>query len=118
MSLRIVADQGPYFPGDTVTGTVEVAPGYRFRTLKAELVYRERTADYAEAGRVADVATLATGAPEEGGNPSFELVVPADALPNVAGNRSRLTWEIAVKADRRGPDDHVQLDLDVRMAAP
>ena len=111
MSLEIVADPGPYFPGDSVAGSVRVAADYDFRSLKVELVYRERTKDYADAGRVADVATL-----EEAGD--FELVVPADALPNVAGNRGRLTWEVAVKADRRGPDDHAELELDVRRAAP
>ncbi len=111
MSLKIVADPGPYYPGDSVTGTVQVQAGSSFRSLRAELVYRERTRDYAVAGRVADVARL-----EEG--EAFELVLPLDALPNVAGNRGRLTWEVAVTADRRGPDDHAQLELDVRMPAP
>ena len=109
MNLEIVADPGPYFPGDSVTGTVRVPPGSSFRSLRAELVYRERTKDYSEAGRVADVAPL-----EEGEAPVFELVLPLDALPNVAGNRGRLTWEVAVRADKRGPDEHAQLDLDVR----
>jgi hypothetical protein len=113
MSLEIVADPGPYFPGDTVSGTVRVTPGYSFRSLRAELVYRERTKDYADAGRVADVAPL-----EEGEAPRFELVLPLDALPNVAGDRGRLTWEVAVRADRRGLDDHAQMDLDVRLPAP
>ena len=111
MSLEIVADPGPYFPGDSVTGTVRVPPGSSFRSLRAELVYRERTADYSAAGRVADVAPLEDGQ-------AFELVLPLDALPNMAGNRGRLTWEVAVTADKRGPDDHAQLDLDVRMPAP
>ncbi len=110
-ALRLDGDA--YAPGDVVRGQVTVAEGGRSRALEAFLHFREESDDY---GRVADsVASgaLHAGDLEPGATFSFELPVPAAALPSHRSRHGELWWEVDVRSDEFGRDSHERRRIEV-----
>jgi hypothetical protein len=56
---------------------------------------------------------LHTGDLATGMSFTFELALPADALPDHGSEHGELYWELAVKPDELGPDTHERRRIEV-----
>ena len=106
MSVRLTIEltQDSFPPGAPVHGYLTVDGGSGIRRLKVWLAFVEWSNDYAGTARTESERTLADGPVPDGQRIPFELILPADAAPEVRSNHGGLAWEVLVKADVRGPD--------------
>ena len=111
--LLLRLERERYRPGEVVRGTVDVVEGGASRSLVARLDYVEQTDDYSEVATTVSGAALHTGDLSAGMSFGFELALAPDALPDVESTHGRLFWQVDVKSDRRGPDEHERRRLQV-----
>jgi hypothetical protein len=111
--LRVDVDREPLAPGDAVAGRVVVEDGGRARSLFVRLALVERTKDFHALARVAGEEVVADGDLADGAVVPFALRLPPDAPPTIATAHARLGWELRARADRLGPDAHVDRPIEV-----
>ena len=105
-SFEIELEGGHFGPGDAVRGTVLVREGGSSRNLEVLLEYMEETDDYSTAAISVTSGSLHAGDLQTGASFGFEIVLPADALPNYCSEHGELYWVLDVKSDERGRDTH------------
>ncbi len=144
--VTITADRpdGRYYPGETVGITVDIHPAkdlklhgavikltgieeYQYHTVHyvTDSDGHSRTEDsYVWGDRQVVISeekflgeeTLPADRPAQY---SFQMTLPADALPTCKGSIERVRWEVSVKLDRRmAGDTNTTLDLFVHSRAP
>jgi len=111
VAFALQLDRERFVPGDTVSGTVVVRAGGSSRSLQVLLEYHEKVQDYDEVAVELTTGPLHKGDLETGSSFSFELTLPADALPNCASAHGALFWQLDVKSDERGRDSHERRQL-------
>ncbi len=103
-ALRL--DRDAYAPGDVVRGSIEVQEGGRSRSLEAFLEFHEESDDYARLADSVGSGPLHSGDLEAGATFTFELQLPAGALPSHRSRHGELWWEVDVRSDELGRDTH------------
>jgi hypothetical protein len=109
-------DRERYTPGDTIRGTILVAEGGGSRSLEIYLNYIEKTDDYSAVASSISSGPIHDGDLTSGMSFTFELPLPAEALPNFQSEHGRLFWQVDVKSDEFGRDSHERHDIDVTTA--
>ena len=113
--LDVSVSDGPFAPGDTVRGKIIVDRDVSARELLVALRYIETSPDYKECAVEVGSAPLAQGEVPVGTTLEFALDLPTDALPGFRSEHASLHWEVDVWVNKRGPDPHTRLELDVRL---
>lgn len=112
-SFEIELEGDHFGPGDAVRGTVLVREGGSSRNLEVQLEYMEQTDDYSTSAVSETSGSLHTGDLRTGASFGFEIMLPADALPNYRSEHGELYWVLDVKSDERGRDTHERRRIDV-----
>ena len=144
LTVTLDRPNGIYHPGDTVGITVEVQPGkdlkvqgahvtlsgieeYKYRTRRHSTDSDGNTSDdysyawkhnelFASEENFLGETTLPAGTPQRY---SFQMSLPAGALPSCAGEIVHVRWQVDVKLDRRLLGDlHTKADLSVHSLSP
>lgn len=95
---------GPYGPGDTVEGVLEVRePIERLRSLNGYLRYVDRSPSFSGSVTYAAAEPLHEGPVEPGPEIPFAFTIPADAYPSweepSTADYGTLTWALVLEAD-------------------
>jgi hypothetical protein len=144
LTITLDRPNGVYYPGETVGVTVEVQPGkdlkvqgaqvtlsgieeYKYRTRRHSTDSDGNTSDdysyawkhnelFASEENFLGETTLPAGTPQRY---SFQISLPAGALPSCAGEIVHVRWQVDVKLDRRLLGDlHTKADLSVHSLSP
>ena len=115
MSLRLELqlDRERFAPAETVKGSVLVVEGGGSRSLGVSLTYNEKTEDFFDVVTSIDCGALHEGDLTAGTSFAFELILPADALPNYKSEHGELYWELDAKSDEAGRDTHERRRIEI-----
>lgn len=102
--LSLELTKQSFAPGEHVHGHVTVDGGGGIRSVTVCLAQVEWSERYTATARRESERTLAEGPVPDGQRIPFELILPADAAPEVQSPHGGLAWEVLAKADVRGPD--------------
>jgi hypothetical protein len=94
MSLEIRLDRVHYAPGETVRGWVLAADGLGTARLEVALNFHERATEYETVTETVPGEADEGDGSEAGGERSFAIELPEDALPSCTSTNGSLWWSV------------------------